>query len=466
MASTIIGNDERAFLATLYLALTVRYSALGDREASRASGREAFMAAPAWVGRSATTLADLALGQTLADKFAVAEQTLASLPVGVDQAGRLRQQVLGRLHIAQAFGDFSRGCRAQARQHMLSGLAHDLAHIRNRGVLAMLAKTLWTRDQVTCQPVLPAVTLDDHLPVAVASMVKSALKCPIEQVERVAFSKRRIFVLQAGGQTYVLHLLEGGPETLDRRLAIAAHVRAAGVPAPAPIHSSRADTSGTGFHWLLEEWRPGAFFEPARLSVRDQLGIVTALGHCLRQLHSVAVTGFGPLQTTQLTATYATWQAWLAQQQAAIADSCVAGEITAAMLPALAAANDLLAVTAPAMAVLCHGELSSGNILVRGSQLSALIDWEGALGCDPAYDVANLFTTMSHSWYPDHDEARLTAFLAAYQPTDAVEFRARVLAHRLLYVAGAITWLKHYGEDQYRSLVAILNDARVGAALP
>lgn len=44
--------------------------------------------------------------------------------------------------------------------------------------------------------------------------------------------------------------------------------------------------------------------------------------------------------------------------------------------------------------VVCHGDLHGTNLLLDGSRVSAVIDWEGALIADPMLDVANSMWTL------------------------------------------------------------------------
>lgn len=44
--------------------------------------------------------------------------------------------------------------------------------------------------------------------------------------------------------------------------------------------------------------------------------------------------------------------------------------------------------------VVCHGDLHGTNLLLDGSRVSAVIDWESALIADPMFDVANSMWTL------------------------------------------------------------------------
>lgn len=64
--------------------------------------------------------------------------TLLSL---VREQGRLKSQLLGRLHITQAFQAYRAGRRAQLIAHILQGIRHDPSLFKNRGVISILLKS-------------------------------------------------------------------------------------------------------------------------------------------------------------------------------------------------------------------------------------------------------------------------------------------------------------------------------------
>ena len=72
------------------------------------------------------------------------------------------------------------------------------------------------------------------------------------------------------------------------------------------------------------------------------------------------------------------------------------------------------------------------------SRLGAAVDWENAIACDPAYDVAY--------WYRGHGSPELLdALLTRYGPTDPEGFRCRVMAHTALQAMDFMIW---YAEEQ------------------
>jgi len=77
-------------------------------------------------------------------------------------------------------------------------------------------------------------------------------------------------------------------------------------------------------------------------------------------------------------------------------------------------------------------------LLVREGRLVAAVDWENAIACDPAYDVAY--------WYRGHGSPELLdVLLTGYGLTDSEEFRCRVMAHTALQAMDFMIW---YAEEQ------------------
>ena len=65
-------------------------------------------------------------------------------------------------------------------------------------------------------------------------------------------------------------------------------------------------------------------------------------------------------------------------------------------------------------------------MLVQNARIAALVDWEWANGGDPASDIAY--------WSFWHEDAlALESLLDAYQPSDALTFRERIYAYRVVY---------------------------------
>ena len=456
-----IARDERPFLAKLYLALSIRKSGLGDLVGARQYAAEAIKLSPSLAGQLEEVIPDMAMNQTLGSPLTLVQIALKNLPGELAKSSRLRQRVLGKLHVAQAFNDYDLGHRAEARQHVFSGLRNDPSFLRNRGVLTVLARSFLNHPTADLKSTSIPHDFHESIPDSVVGAIEVALGCAIDNVERITTTKQRIYLIRAGEREYVLRILEGKKDVLERKIAIAKCVRAAGIPAPAPLVSSLAQPIGDHDPgWLLEEKMVGSFFEPWNMAQTDQLKIVADLGRCLRQLHSIKVRKFGPILSAQLDAPYPTIDAWLSSRQEAAAKACLTGAISETMLPTLAEAYHFVQEAYSGAPVLCHCELSSGNILMAGGRISALIDWESAAGNDPAYDVANLFTTMGRSWYPTQDHSMLTTFLQTYQPDEPDNFYRRVIAHRLLFIAGAITWLRQYGDEYYRVLIRIMSDAK------
>jgi thiamine kinase-like enzyme len=458
----MVTDSYLQFKAKLELALGFRQAGQGNRTNGQSHVSRALDLCPSLVEEIELLIPDWVMNQTWASPIDLAHVSLDVLPSDVVRAGHLRQHVLSQVHVAQAFEEYCAGRRARVAQHVFSGLRYDPSILRNRGFRSILVKSFLNHRAADLKPAATPPDPDESVPASIVGRLETTIGRAISNIERITTTKRRIYLIQAGERECILHLLEGGKDVLERRLALLERVRAVGVPAPAPLGSSLSlPAADHDPGWLLEERMVGSFFEPWNMSQTDQLKVVADLGRQLRRLHSVKVTGFGPILSAKLDAPYPTFDAWLSSWQEAVVRSCLAGAISELMLPTLGRAYRFLQGAYRGVPVLCHCELSSGNILTNEGFVSALIDWESAAGTDPAWDVANLFTTMSRSWYPTQDRLMLATFVQAYRPDDPDGFCRRVIAHRLLFVAGAITWLKQYGDEYYRRLTSILSDTKL-----
>ena len=173
--------------------------------------------------------------------------------------------------------------------------------------------------------------------------------------------------------------------------------------------------------WLLMDYVPAAMWQVADLLRPDR---IAALGRCLATLQSLPtpdlphydVRAVISSQVAQISAQDATLasQARMLQQQAQV------------LLP--------LVGSKPERLVLCHGDLSTGNVL--GAQ-PLLVDWEYAQLADPLHDIACLL-----SYYPQiqPQAAPLLAALDLAGPEHRQQLTAQI---RLFEIVNALWRLRH-----------------------
>jgi aminoglycoside phosphotransferase (APT) family kinase protein len=231
------------------------------------------------------------------------------------------------------------------------------------------------------------------------------------------------------------------------KVTVLERIRAVGLPAPAILASDYSPTMDREPGWLLEEWKPGSF-HPGEMSHAEILATVADLGRHLRRLHTINTKGFGQIISGELDTPYQTFEAWLDQSYYSVIETCAVGAVSEATLPVLEGAYRLLCKSFAGPPVLCHGDLSSGNLLFDEGQLMGIIDWEFASGGDPAYDLAVFLTNVSPFWHTAQDEI-MSALLQAYGANGSDNFYNRVLAHRTLFAATELVKPVHRSNPKY-----------------
>lgn len=213
--------------------------------------------------------------------------------------------------------------------------------------------------------------------------------------------------IERGGQRQKMVVRQHGAADLAANPRIAADefrllglLQSAGVAAPAPLH---LDTSGAVFPtpYLVTAFVEGtADFAPASLD--DALARLAA--H-LASVHRVDRVRF---DLSFLPALEARLAAALRAPPAALDEALDEGRIRAALAAAwpFPRANE---------AVLLHGDFWPGNVLWRGGQPAALLDWEDAALGDPLADLGCARLEMLWAFGGDAMQA-FTAHYQAYMP--------------------------------------------------
>ena len=172
-----------------------------------------------------------------------------------------------------------------------------------------------------------------------------------------------------------------GPADVVRQGRIMAALHAAGVPAPAiPVMSSDPVVDGRPF--VLMDAVDGARIEKAGLEQKP-LDIAASAVKVLKRLHALPLdqTGIGDEAPVSLQAEMLRWL-WL-MERAPEELTTRAGEL-----------GGLLAADVPAerRPTLVHGDYHYGNMLFKGPEVVAVLDWEIAQIGQPLLDLGCLCT--------------------------------------------------------------------------
>lgn len=181
------------------------------------------------------------------------------------------------------------------------------------------------------------------------------------------------------------------------------------LPIPTPLALGKP-TSEYRYNWAVYVWIPGE--RVSRKSVRDFVGLATALGTFLRELHTLDATR-GPIpgpHNFYRGGPLATYDHEVREALSRLHDKIDTNTVRILWEKALASTWTLPAVWV-------HGDIAPGNLLVVKGKLSAVIDFGGLGVGDPACDLAiawTLFTGKSRE-----------AFKAAVNLDEATWARAR-----------------------------------------
>lgn len=187
-----------------------------------------------------------------------------------------------------------------------------------------------------------------------------------------------------GRTRYVLRLPPpgariAGPADVVRQGRIMSALHAAGIPSPAILAMS-SDPVVDGRPFILMEAVDGVRIESAATS-HKALDITTSAVTVLKRLHALplAQTGIGDEESVGLQSEMMRWA--MLMQRAPEELTARAGEL-----------GGLLAVQVPAerAPTLVHGDFHYGNMLFRGSEVVAVLDWEIAQIGQPLLDLGCL----------------------------------------------------------------------------
>jgi len=278
--------------------------------------------------------------------------------------------------------------------------------------------------------------MNPHLPRRVKRDIERSLGTALHDVRPLPSGiNARTYEIGDGSNRWVARLQVPRKAVLAQQRA-----EAAGMRVPEIVASGIESERGI-FRWVVEEFVVGTEFYPDRFSREDAVAISTVLGGQLRMLHGIHVEGYGNLTRNSLRGRYPTWIEWLAAEEKNIDRAVALAGIDSRGTSKLRETYRFLRDSYDGSARLCHGDFADDNVLVNERVLVAIIDWEGAMACDPAHDVGY--------WLLWHGNAEyLESLLTAYTPEDFGAFRQRVMAHRLLLATRLVVWYDSQGDHK------------------
>jgi aminoglycoside phosphotransferase (APT) family kinase protein len=226
----------------------------------------------------------------------------------------------------------------------------------------------------------------------------------------------------------------------------------AGVTLPAPVRSgSGAVVEAIGGHqWRVYEWlRSGPpLAAPVNATVSRAVGDILATLHGLR----VPAAGLCPWSSVR----FATL-GWAEQADLAAAKRAAWAPVLAAAVPALVELEAIGERAAPAEPVLCHNNLSPGNVRVGPGGRLVVTGWEHASGLPPAWELCAALVNWAVNPGGGINAAGARALVEGYRaragalpPLGLDTFRGTAIA-RQNYVSGQLDLALHaHGEEDAR----------------
>ncbi len=191
------------------------------------------------------------------------------------------------------------------------------------------------------------------------------------------------------------------------------------LPAAVPVAELRG-VPGRGFpwQWLGSRWIPGHELHETDADKRERTALAAGLGRFLRALHGVDAAEFADLPVDVVSRSDMRERV---PRMRARMDELERLGMWVAPASVSALAEHALALDPPTPRCVVHGDLHVRQTLVRGGELTGVIDWIDICRSDPAIDLVQMWTLG--------DQQARRAFTEAYGEVDhAAEIRSRVLA--------------------------------------
>jgi aminoglycoside phosphotransferase (APT) family kinase protein len=240
------------------------------------------------------------------------------------------------------------------------------------------------------------------------------------EVERADGSRAKLIVRRHGEAD-----LRGNPDIARDEFRLLERLRAAGLRVPEPVH---LDRSGEIFETpcVVIEFIEG---EPVH-EPEDGTAFAGRLAEILAGIHQVDLAAhdfsFLPRKVDSVAAK-------LAERPKRVDETLGAGEMRAALEVAWP-------LTPRNATALLHGDFWPGNLLWRGGELAAIIDWEDAALGDPLADLGNVRFEVSWSLGVEAMEALTRRYLDLMPSIDPAQLPYWDLCATLTPAAKMHTW--------------------------
>lgn len=216
--------------------------------------------------------------------------------------------------------------------------------------------------------------------------------------------------------------------------------RAAGIPAPDILLIERAEVDGQEMSIQIQQRLPGRSVHRlvGELSDDRLTALTRKAGSLLASVHRVRPPGTGPIDPdgnvdAPLSSPSNEMVTAMVEQNRRLVDDGFEPALLQGPVDAIAT-NGRLLDEAPA--VLSHGDWRTTNLLSDGTAITGVVDWEGARGGDPAFDLSGAWTVRQRSG-PTSTDVLLDSYRANGGSIDD-SFDLRRLLYRLADLHSAL----------------------------
>jgi aminoglycoside phosphotransferase (APT) family kinase protein len=279
-------------------------------------------------------------------------------------------------------------------------------------------------------------------PEAAAALLERALGEPPAWVLRddVGGSHAVYFAGLSAGDEVVLRVATHPEHDLDRELWAQERCRLSGVPIAPVLAAHPKPAAGSLPHVILRRV-PGVPAHQASLTPAQRAAVLEQLGGYAALIHRIALHGFGPLRPTHggYEGRFPSLRQYLAEDLEERLQALPATVLTSQRAATLRGwwervQEELDQPTGS----LIHGDYRFKNVLLHGSRIGAILDFEMAVAADPAMDLAHLM-------YADgKGEGDQAAILSGYRAGAGRELGAglarRLLIYQISYALGHLWW--------------------------
>lgn len=237
----------------------------------------------------------------------------------------------------------------------------------------------------------------------------------------------------ADGLALILRIARSSPGAFDRERWAIESCRAKGIPVPEILSISQHDTESVPIQASVQRKVVGRLLARSEGRDQHQARLVRRCGELLREMHTIATTGFGYIDENgrgrfgaarEEAVDYRSLEPTLA---AAAHDR---GLDTRLFANALAFVVDMIE-TRQVQPCLLHNDFEPKHIMVDGQRVAAIIDFGESASGDPVNDLVRF------SFFESGGPVLFEDLLAGYGPCDLSRLTAYRIGFSLFQIAGS-----------------------------